>query len=275
MYEKVARGHATAYLNKLPPHDRLLAWLDGAGGEMALDIFEKYCYSKKPGRVIKRLAPALSPILHSPRVLRWTRNDVTLMAIGYSNSTENQIFQLPEDVQPLYSERAVFQTNVFFEYIANDGIGTSTIIVASISHHAIARLVERGAVAPEKLQESVPLLLDMCTNVALHAYILDVGVFDLYSFMLPWNNGAFVMVFMEMDPNRESGGKERKQILSIRTYLNKEMLSMHDLERIRGFPDGVWALREEDEEIRRWLIGNARPWNFSETTLEIKELDEF
>ncbi len=270
MYEKIARGHATAYLNHLPPHDRLLTWLDGAGGEMALDIFEKYCYSKKPGRVIKRLAPVLSPILRSPRVLRWTRNDVTLLAVGFSNSTENQIFRLPEDMQPLYSERAVFQTNVFFEYAANDGIGTSTIIVGSISHHAIARLVERGALAPDQLQESIPHLLGMCTNVALHAYILDVAEFDMHSFMLPWNDGALVMVFMEMDPNQESGGRERKQILSIRTYLNKEMLSTNDLERIRGLPHGAWTLRQEDEEIKRWLIGNARPWNFSETTLEGK-----
>jgi len=272
IYDRIARGYATQYLNSLPAHDDLIAWFDGPRSEKALEAFERSCAAKKPGRVLKRLALTLRPMFFNPLVRSWTKHEVSVKAFGYTAATENYIFRMPDDMQPLYSEKAVFETTLYFDYLAFDCIETHTTNYAAVSHHAISRMVERGAVDVNQLSATIPNLLRMCSDFAMFAFATEIDFSEMQSFLLPWNNGALVLVFMEMDPNMNNGGKERQQILSVRTFLNEKMLSEQDEERMRGFPDGEFFKRGDTRDVfdflSSWMRGNARPWEFSDSTLE-------
>ena len=272
MYEKIARGYATAYVNSLPSHDKILTWFDGPRGAKALDIFEKFCFSKKPGRATKRLRENIRPLFNSPKILYWEKAKKIIVADGYSSVTENHIF-LPNDIQPLYAERAVFQTTLFFEYIPFDGVGTSTINLAAISHHAISRLVERGAISVEDIPFTIPLLLNYSTKFAIRVFEAAVDLSEMQSFLLPWADGVLVLVFMDMDPGSDRSGKERQQTLSIRTWLSEEMLKDYDKERLEGLPDERMFFGESADFFDLWIKGNARPWCFADSTLEGKVLE--
>ena len=64
MYERLARGHATAYIDGLQDYSTLVNWLDGPRLARATNAFEKSSFAKKPGRVLKRMTPP-----HAPSVL--------------------------------------------------------------------------------------------------------------------------------------------------------------------------------------------------------------
>ncbi|MCY4304484.1 MAG: hypothetical protein OXC62_06860 [Aestuariivita sp.] len=273
MYEKIARGYATAYVNSLPSHDKILTWFDGPKGAEALNVFEKFCFSKKPGRTTLRLAKNLRPLFETPRILCWEKAKKIITADGYSSATENHIFRLPNDIQPLYTERAVFKTTLFFEYVPFDGVGTSTINWAAISHHAISRLVERGAISSEEISFAVPILLDYSTSFAIRVFEANIDLSKMQSFLLPWADGVLVLVFMDMDPGSDRSVKERQQTLSIRTWLPDAMLKDSDKERIEGLRDEIMSPKESVDFFDLWIKGNARPWCFSDSTLEGKMLE--
>ena len=73
MYEKLARGYATAYINSLQDYGRLVDWFEDSRMTKALDAFERSSFSKKPGRVLKRLTPHLHPPVRQPKICSWTR----------------------------------------------------------------------------------------------------------------------------------------------------------------------------------------------------------
>ena len=52
MYEKLARGHATAYINSLQDYGRFLDWMEGPRSMKVVDVLERSSLSKKPGRIL-------------------------------------------------------------------------------------------------------------------------------------------------------------------------------------------------------------------------------
>ena len=277
MYERLARGHATAYINDLQDYSTLVTWLDGPRLQKASKAFERSSFAKKPGRVLKRMAPPLRPCFGPPFIRLWSRNTKAVSAMGISSTTENHVFRLSEDTRPLYSERAIFMTDILFTQ-RFDEIRTGVMTSASISRHAIARLVERGAVDPEDMGRDIFVILDYCAAFAEKALFAEIDHTVMQSFMLPFGGGALVAVFMDMDPAQTHKGEDRQRVLSVRTWLSDAMLSEYDIERMAGLEDVARTLfcapEAGDEGFRRWLEANARPWSFADSTLGDRAADE-
>ena len=97
MYEKLARGHATAYINSLQDYGRFLDWVEGPRSMKVVDVLERSSLSKKPGRVLKRLSPLLRPQFGQMKIEKWTRQVKGITAMGLASSAENRVFRLPAD----------------------------------------------------------------------------------------------------------------------------------------------------------------------------------
>ena len=269
MYEKLARGHATAYLNSLQDYGRFLEWTEGPRPEKVMDALELSSYSKKPGRVLKRLAPLLRPQFGRVKIEEWTRQYKGIRAMGLASSAENRVFRLPVDTRPLYSERAVFMARLIMGQ--NRGkIAVVLVTQSSISHHAIARLVEREGVDPKGLSSDIEFILQFCEVVAQMADDTAIDHSAMMSFMLPFRRGALVAVFMDMDPSQAHRSQDSRRVLSVRTWLDAGKLSDLDRERMGGF-NGLISDPTKyefgEEPFLRWMEGNVRPWKFSDSTL--------
>ena len=269
MYEKLARGHATVYLNSLQDYGRFLEWTEGPRPEKVLDALERSSYSKKPGRVLKRLAPLLRPQFGRVKIEGWTRQYKGIRARGLASSAENWVFRLPADTRPLYSERAAFMASLKM----GQRPGKIVVVLVThsfISHHAIARLVEREAVGPKDLSSDIEFILQFCEMVAQMADDTAIDHSATMSFMLPFRMGALVAVFMDMDPSQAHNGQKNRRVLSVRTWLDASKLSDLDRERMGGFNELINDTTEYEvgeDPFLRWMEGNARPWKFSDSTL--------
>ena len=269
MFEKLARGHATAYLNSIQDYGRFLEWTEGPRPEKVLDALEHSSYSKKPGRVLKRLAPLVRPQFGRVKIAAWTRKKKVIRAVGLASSAENRVFRLPADTRPLYSERAAFMASLMMGQ-ERGKIAVVLVTQSSISHHAIARLVEREGVDPKGLSSDIEFILQFCEMVAETADDTAIDQSATMSFMLPFRMGALVAVFMDMDPSQAHKGQENRRVLSVRTWLDASKLSDLDKERMGGFQELVDDTTEYEvgeDPFLRWMEGNARPWKFSDSTL--------
>jgi len=277
MYEKLARGHATGFINDLQDYGALMDWLDGPRMMKATTAFERSSFSKKPGRVLKRLRPLLHPRFQPPRLCHWTRRFKAVSAKGLAGTVENRVFHLPGDTLPLYSERAVFMAELLFTQDC-DKIMTGVVTCASISHHAIARLVEREAVRPADLPVDIFFVLDYCAAFAEKTLQTVIDHTAMVSFLLPFQGGALVAVFMAMDPAQAHRNRQRRRILSVRTWLDADKLSGHDMERLGGLHHLTEAMMldyaDASAGFLRWIEGNARPWSFADSTMGDKAGDD-
>ena len=177
------------------------------------------------------------------------------------------MFRLPDDTKPLYSERAVFLAVLLLSQYCDEII----VDVIVISHHAIARLVERGGASPTTLSQDTLIILEYCGTIAHRTLDTAIDHSAMMSFMLPFKAGALVAVFMEMDPAQMSKSLKNRRVLSVRTWLDSGKLPDLDMKRMGGL-DGLSAVMPRDyaaadECFLRWIEGNARPWQFSDSTL--------
>ena len=271
MYEKLARGHATACINDLQDYEKLLDWTEGSRRKRAMLTFKDFSLSKKPGRVLKRLTPLLRPHFRKLKITQWTRNFKIITSRAMSGTTENLIYRLPDDTSPLYSERAVFLTG-FFLTQCHDRIGAGFMTESSISHHAIARLVQRGGIQTETLSRDISYILEYCSGFAERSSKSKINHDAMTSFMLPFEKGALVAVFMDMNPAQMRKDQENRRVLSVRTWLDEDKLTDLHLERMDGLNGLTAAMAQGDEDadhrFLRWIENNARPWQFSDTVME-------
>ena len=278
MYEKLARGHATACINDIEDYGELLKWLDGPRYKRAVEAFRQSSMSKKPGRVLKRIKPLLQPYFTRLELHEWTRHHKQVSCKGLTSTLENRVFHLPDDDRPLYSERAIFMSGLMLsQHKEIIGVGVKT--GAAISRHAIARLVERGAVDPADLSNDLFWTLEFCSCFAGKVFNIIRSETDndtdndndMVSYMLPFREGALVAVFMDMDPTQKSEGEIRGEVLSIRTWLGADMISEHEWKRMEGFDLATTIMNDDIDSTRMrfrdWVRSNARPWQFSDNTL--------
>ena len=269
MYEKLARGHATAYINSLQDYGRFLEWMEGPRLMKVADALDRSMYSKKPGQVLKRLAPLVHPQFGQLKIEKWTRQYKEITARGLASSTENRVFRLPADTRPLYSECAVFMESLMMGQIRGK-MSVALVTHCSISHHAIARLVEREGVSPTDLSKDIEFILQFCKMVTQMPDDQTLDDSAMMSFLLPFRRGALVAVFMDLDPSQVRKGQEGGRVLSVRNWFDAGKLSDLDRERMGGFDELINDTTEYEvgeELFQRWMEGNVRPWKFSDSAL--------
>ena len=154
MFEKLARGYATAYINGIQDFGRTVDWIDSPQGTKAVDAFVRSSFSKKPGRLLKRLTPFLRSQFQQLTISKWTRQYKSIAATGLARAAENRVFRLPDDTKPFNFERAVFLADLLLSQNCEE-ISVDVMNPSVISHHAIARLVERGGVSPITLSQDI------------------------------------------------------------------------------------------------------------------------
>ena len=258
-------------------YGELLKWLDGPRYKRAVEAFRQSSMSKKPGRVLKRIKPLLQPYFTRLELHQWTRHRKQVSCKGLTGTLENRVFHLPDDDRPLYSERAIFMSGLIMSQ-QKETIRVGVKTGAAISRHAIARLVERGAVDPANLSNDLFWTLEFCSCFAGKVFDTirsetgnDNNNDDMVSYMLPFREGALVAVFMNMDPTQKSKGEIRGEVLSVRTWLGADMIAEHEWRRMKGF-DLATTIMDDDIDgtrmrFRDWVRSNARPWQFSDNTL--------
>ncbi len=264
MYDKLARGYATAFANTLTDHTDAMAWYKDSRGRRALEAFEQSSLSRKPGRTLKRLVPLLRPTFIRPAITTWTRQNKEVMAEATTVARENRVFKLPEDAAPLYCERSVFRIDLILTGTPLK-VSMSSLIAANIGHHALARLVERDCTTPENLPHHVEAALLVLRSIALKLPRTNLDPDQTWAFLIPFEDGALVAVTMDVEPYRFSAQGGRCKIISVRTFLAAGMLSEADHARMGGFESLLRDYakgRAGPDPLCRWMEGNARPWSF-------------
>ena len=263
MYHKLARGYATAYLEKLQTYDAVEDWFEGRRCIQAITSFEQSAQSKKAGRCAKRLVPFLKPVFQQPRVGFWTRGSKLAISQAVSAAPESRVFDLDETTRPIFSERSAFLSNLFLGEVDGE-FDARLLTVANISHHALARIVERELVVPEKLALEARNILGLTRNLAMTFSLTDLDQDEAYAFLLPYKGGALPVVTMRISADSREAS-ENRWIMSVRTFLTADMLKQSDHERMGGFHEATALISSDgsSEAISRWMEENARPWTLA------------
>ena len=146
-----------------------------------------------------------------------------------------------------------FHETVFEEHYSN------------ISHHAISRLMERGASTPETLKADVLQILQKARSLrtmlssGFEHNLTKLKDDMTYDMLMPHGDGALVLRTLRVNAAAKSFFPDPMPVFSIRTYLERSMLGPRDLERMAGFRisrDATVSV-EDSRHILAWLQGNA------------------
>lgn len=104
---------------------------------------------------------------------------------------------------------------------------------ASLSRHAIQRMLQRGGTTPERVKTHALKALVMADTIQRHAQVTKtVGIDFGGTFLLPWKDGALVASAMRIRIRQDR--EDTRPHLSVRTYLDAAKLS--DIQRTRITP---------------------------------------
>lgn len=259
MYDKLARGYATAYIQSIEDHGSLMGWADSSRRELSSESFAQSSLSKKPGRVLKRLSPFVRPPFSRLFIPKWDKQFKSASAHLITAAPETEVFDILEVNQPLYQERAVFLTNLIF---SSEGgrCETSILTTANMSHHTLTRLLERDLATPDTLAEHVGQILQITRDFAQLFDQTSLDQEKTYSFLIPYREGALPAVTMRVQPTVKDLYQGNLSVLSLRTYLDGDKLTEVDRERMGGFKTSKISSYEDFSYNKRWMEGNARPF---------------
>jgi hypothetical protein len=271
MYHKIARGYATQFVNSLQDHAVTTQWLDGRKRYLTLREMDESSKSKKPGRVIKRLSPHLRPAFSNPMIGLWMKDFKIVMADAVTSARENTVFDLSTTEAPLYQERSVFLTNLILTNDYEDTIAR-LMTVSNIGHHALTRLLERELATPKNLKRHVLDMLGIARNIALTIEKTSLDPLKPYAFLIPYEDGALPAVTMDVLPD-VNDASSRTRVVSIRTFLDKDMLTREHHERMGGLVEAQRAVFSDEMQkpMVRWLEVNARPFSIAAAVREEAE----
>lgn len=257
MYPAIARGYATQYLNNRPRYETLTNWFNGAGSNKASRVFLQACQKKKPGRIDKHMSSVLRPLFHIAYCGAWQKNLKVYHAEAITSAQENSVFSLTDRDAEIFKERSVFLTN-FILSVKNGRAISQMATTASISHHALARILERDLTTKDSLHKETRVILKICRMIALSS--LDIS--QTNAFLIPYGKGALPAVTMQIRPD-PNDPKDISRVLAIRTYLDPSMLDDEDRERMGGFEAAVMSAVEVEDPyvVTQWAKANARPFD--------------
>lgn len=195
---------------------------------------------------------------------QWDKVMKAVFAVRMASARETDVFAMTGDEEKAFSERSVILADLLC--IARAGVSNSHInIAANISHHAISRLMERGASSPETLKADVLQILQKARSLRT---MLSSGFEHnptklkddmTYDMLMPHGDGALVLRTLRVNAAAKSFFPDPMPAFSIRTYLERSMLGPRDLERMAGFRisrDATVSV-EDSRHILAWLQGNA------------------
>ena len=277
MDESLAKGYATAYVQKKTDHGSIRDWLETPRRTQAFKKFALSAQMNSEGRVLEAMRPLVCPpfsdvFIPSP----WSELIKSVGAQLVTAAPETEVFQPNQSDDWDQPERSVFLNNLL--YIATaEKVEATMFTVANMSHHTITRLLHRGLVDEKSLDFFVSLSMAIARDLAQifgWTTLKQDGAFD---FLIPFVGGALVARTMKVSPGLEKSHQGDRWVFSLRTFLDERKLKPGDHERMAGLnieKDGTMRLRwlGQTREMQRgmmnevdvnhlkgWLQANARP----------------
>lgn len=259
MDASLARGYASHYLRSRQDIMRVIDWERGPRGGDALRVMEQCARAKKPGRVLRRLAPVTRPVFHRTCVGAWTPQHKLVLAEAVAAGAETEVLDTRGRGAPLFRERALYMTNAFLHADRTEA-QLCSITVSMISHHAIQRLLQRDMAAPQMLHHAAKDILARARTLGLMVEQFRSALPETAAFVLPYESGALAAVTMRVAPDPTTGRTEQRDVIAIRTCLAPHMLTPRHHARMAGFDKACDWLETDHAAVRDWLVHNAVPW---------------
>lgn len=264
MLKGLAKGHATKFIQERPDLAVITDWLNSPRRAAAVSAFRASANSKKPGRVVERISKHVRPAFGKVHLAQWDKEMKAVFSVRLASARETDVFAMTIDEHKAFSERSVIISDLLF-FSRGQECSTNINIAANISHHAIARLLERGASAPETIKADVLMILQ---DVRALRNFLSSGVehsltklkSDMtYDLIVPYDEGGLIVRTLRINTSVKSLFSDPLPIFSVRTYLDASMLAARDRERMAGFRlsrDPIVS-SEDSRHILAWIQGNA------------------
>lgn len=264
MYKKLAAGHATSFIQERPSLSEITNWLASPRREAAVLAFRESAFSKKPGRVVKRASKHVRPAFETVHLAQWDKALKAVFGVRLASVRETDVFAMHSDEEKAFSERSVIISDLMFVARGHE-VQTTINISANISHHAISRLLERGASTPETIERDVLQILQEAR--ALRNFLssgvdhsLDKLMDDMtYDLMVPYGEGGLVLRTLRINATQKSFFSDPMPVFSVRTFLDRSMLSSRQYERMENFRLSHDPLISEEDcrHTVAWLRKNA------------------
>lgn len=264
MLKGLAKGHATKFTQERPDLAVITDWLNSPRRAAAVSAFRASANSKKPGRVVERISKLVRPAFRKVHLAQWDKEMKAVFSVRLVSARETDVFDMTIDEQKAFSERSVIISDLLF-FCRCQECNTNINIAANISHHAISRLMERGASTPETIKADVLMILQ---NVRALRNFLSSGIEHsltklkgdmTYDLIVPYGEGGLIVRTLRINTAVKSFFSEPMPIFSVRTYLDASMLGVRDRERMAGFRlsrDPIVSA-EDAHHILAWIQGNA------------------
>ena len=226
--------------------------------------FRESAFSKKPGRVVKRVSKQVRPAFDTVHLAQWDKAMKAVFGVRLASVRETDVFAMNTDEEKAFSERSVIISDLLFA-ARGQNLQTTINISANISHHAISRLLERGASTPETIEDDVLQILQQAR--ALRDFLsseFDHSLYKIkdgmtYDLIVPYADGGLILRTLRINAAQKSFFSDPMPVFSIRTFLDSSMLSSRQYERMEGFRLSRDPL-VSDEDCRQtlaWLQRNA------------------
>lgn len=276
MDEALARGHATAFMQKQPDHTRIREWVESPRRAQAFKKFALLSQMEKEGRALETISPLICPPFSEVFIPHpWSKLVKSVGAQLISAAPETEVFHRDESGELDYNEKSVFLNNLF--YMATlEKVESSLLTVANMSHHTIRRMLERGIADKKSLGYIVWLSMAVARDLAQIFSWTSLEQHEAYDFIIPFMGGAFFARTMKVSPGISKSYQGDKWVFSLRTFYSESMLKPDHIERMAGMnieKDGSMRLRwlgqtremqrgrlqEADvNHLKGWLQANAR-----------------
>ena len=264
LYKGLADGHATKFIQDRPDLGVITDWLISPRRAAAVAAFRESAPSKKPGRVLERLAKNVRPAFGGLHLAQWDTEMKSVFSVRLASARETDVFAMTVEEQKTISERSVILADLLF-FARGQECSVDINIAANISHHAISRLLERGASTPETLKSDV---LKILQQVRALRNFLSSGIEHsltklkgdmTYDLIVPHGDGGLIVRTLRINTSIRSFFPEPMPVFSVRTYLDGSMLGSRERERMSSFRlsrDPIVS-REDARHILAWIQGNA------------------
>lgn len=265
MYKRLSEGHATKFIQDRPDLSVITDWFNSPRRSAAVSAFRNSAQSKKPGRVISRISKHVQPAFGAANIAQWDKAGKAVFAVRLASARETEVFAMTSAEEKAFSERSVILADLVFFSCARES-GTSISIASNISHHAVSRLMERGASTSETIKADV---LDLLQKARHLRTLLSSGIEHnltkmkdgvTYDMLMPHGDGALVLRTLRVNAAAKSFFSDPMPVFSVRTYLDDSMLKPRDFERMSGFriSSGATVSAEDFHYILAWIEGNAQ-----------------
>lgn len=264
LYKRFADGHATNFVQSRPRLTDITDWLSSPRREAAVLAFRESAYAKKPGRVVKRVSKYVRPAFDAVHLAQWDKVMKAVFAVRLASVRETDVFAMHADEEKVFSERSVIISDLLLLSVGNN-FSAKISISANISHHAISRLMERGASNPESIDSDVLEILQQAR--ALRDFLSSKSDHSLtklkdgmtYDLIVPYRDGALILRTLRINATQQSFFSSPMPVFSVRTYLDDSMLSDRQHARMEGFRLSRDPLisNEDCQHTLAWLQKNA------------------